>query len=119
MPPSGMPKNFMLAWLLVLLQHGDAHGYEIARLLRDRFAIETEPSTLYHALRRLARDGAIASCWNPSERGPARRAYHLTTPGRALLDDWKATLEQYRVCLKMFSDLYVATDEEIILPNTA
>lgn len=114
MPPSGMPKNFLLAWLLVLLQqHGDAHGYEIARLLRECHAMETEPSTLYHALRRLERDGAIASCWDASECGPARRVYHLTAPGRALLDAWKAALEQYRGHLKSFFELYIGTGGQL------
>jgi len=72
-PLRGMPKNFMLAWLLVVVQHGDLQGYEIAKLLRERFAMEADPSTLYHALRRLERDGAIASCWDARERAPASR----------------------------------------------
>uniref|UniRef100_E6PFA4 Uncharacterized protein n=1 Tax=mine drainage metagenome TaxID=410659 RepID=E6PFA4_9ZZZZ len=48
LPPRGMPKNFMLAWLLVMLNHSDLHGYEIMKTLRcqhrSQFALSGAPS---------------------------------------------------------------------------
>jgi len=106
MPPRGMPKNFMLAWLLVMLHSSDLHGYEIMKTLRERFDVNTDPSTLYRALRRLERDGYISSWWDSRECGPARRVYQITAAGRATLGLWNDALEQYRSHLEAFFDLY-------------
>lgn len=101
-----MPKNFMLAWLLVMLHSSDLHGYEIMKTLRERFDVNTDPSTLYRALRRLERDGYISSWWDSRECGPARRIYQITAAGHATLSLWNEALEQYRSHLESFFDLY-------------
>ena len=106
LPPRGMPKNFMLAWLLVMLNHSDLHGYEIMKTLRERFDVSTDPSSLYRALRRLERDGYISSWWDSRECGPARRVYQITVTGRSTLALWNDALEQYRSHLESFFELY-------------
>jgi len=106
LPPRGMPKNFMLAWLLVMLNHSDLHGYEIMKTLRERFDVNTDPSSLYRALRRLERDGYISSWWDSRECGPARRVYQITVTGRSTLALWNDALEQYRSHLESFFELY-------------
>lgn len=40
--------------------------------------------------------GLVASTWNPSRTGPAKRLYRLTKSGRACLRSWINTLETYR-----------------------
>ena len=106
LPPRGTPKNYLMAWLLVMLKDLDLHGYEIMKELKERFAVVSDPGTVYRALRQLERDGYISSWWDPKEQGPARRVYTLTDAGLGALDVWGVALEQYRTNLDAFFSLY-------------
>ena len=106
LPPRGTPKNYLMAWLLVVLKDLNLHGYEIMRTLKDNFAVVTDPGTVYRALRQLERDGYITSWWDSKEQGPARRVYTLTDSGTDALKMWSAALEQYRTNLDTFFSLY-------------
>ena len=82
LPPRGTPKNYLMAWLLVMLKDLNLHGYEIMKELKENFAVVSDPGTVYRALRQLERDGYISSWWDPKEQGPARRIYARSpTPG--------------------------------------
>jgi PadR family transcriptional regulator PadR len=70
----------------------EAHGYLLARLVRDaRHAKRlTAYGTLYKALSRLERDGYLASRWEDpmaaaAEGRPRRRFYRLTLEGEGAL----------------------------------
>jgi PadR family transcriptional regulator len=106
LPPKGTPKNYLMAWLLVMLAEKNLHGYEIAKELNEKFEVITDAGSVYRALRQLERDGYISSWWNPSGQGPARRFYALTQPGRGALRAWSEALEQYRSNLETFFELY-------------
>ncbi|MBC5811210.1 MAG: helix-turn-helix transcriptional regulator [Candidatus Eremiobacteraeota bacterium] len=106
LPPRGTPKNYLMAWLLVMLKDINLHGYEIMRALKDNFAVVSDPGTVYRALRQLERDGYITSWWDPKEQGPARRMYTLTDTGSDALKMWSSALEQYRTNLDAFFSLY-------------
>jgi len=106
LPPKGTPKNYLMAWLLVMLKDQNLHGYEIMKELKDKFDVITDPGTVYRALRQLERDGYISSWWDPKEQGPARRIYTLTQGGREALSLWSAALEAYRSNLDAFFTLY-------------
>ncbi|MFY9779522.1 MAG: helix-turn-helix transcriptional regulator [Candidatus Baltobacteraceae bacterium] len=109
LPPRGTPKNYLMAWLLVMLKDLNLHGYEIMKALKENFAVVSDPGTVYRALRQLERDGYIASWWDPKEQGPARRIYTLTETGSDALKMWTAALEQYRTNLDAFFSLYTGT----------
>ncbi|MGH7727542.1 MAG: helix-turn-helix transcriptional regulator [Vulcanimicrobiaceae bacterium] len=109
LPPRGTPKNYLMAWLLVMLKDINLHGYEIMRELRENFAVVSDPGTVYRALRQLERDGYISSWWDPKEQGPARRIYTLTDAGTNALKVWSSALEQYRANLDAFFSLYTGT----------
>jgi poly-beta-hydroxybutyrate-responsive repressor len=109
LPPRGTPKNYLMAWLLVMLKDLNLHGYEIMTALRDNFAITTDPGTVYRALRQLERDGYISSRWSAQDQGPARRVYTLTDAGNDALKLWSAALENYRTNLDAFFSLYTGT----------
>jgi poly-beta-hydroxybutyrate-responsive repressor len=109
LPPRSTPKNYLMAWLLVMLKDLNLHGYEIMTALRDNFAITTDPGTVYRALRQLERDGYISSRWSAQDQGPARRVYTLTDAGSDALKLWSAALEQYRTNLDAFFSLYTGT----------
>jgi poly-beta-hydroxybutyrate-responsive repressor len=109
LPPRGTPKNYLMAWLLVMLKDLNLHGYEIMKALKENFAVVSDPGTVYRALRQLERDGYITSWWDPKEQGPARRIYTLTNSGSDALKMWSAALEQYRTNLDAFFSLYTGT----------
>ena len=106
LPPKGTPKNYLVAWLLVMLAEKNLHGYEITKELNEKFEVITDAGTVYRALRQLERDGRISSWWNPTEQGPPRRLYALTPQGSATLRRWSEALEQYRTNLEAFFALY-------------
>lgn len=106
LPPKGTPKNYLMAWLLVMLAERSLHGYEIAKELNEKFEVITDAGSVYRALRQLERDGYISSWWNPSGQGPARRFYALTQTGKAALRAWSEALQQYRSNLETFFTLY-------------
>lgn len=108
LPPRGTPKNYLMAWLLVMLKERNLHGYDIMKALKERFDVSSDPGTVYRALRQLERDGYISSWWDPKEQGPARRMYTLTPEGGRALILWSAALEQYRTNLDAFFELYAA-----------
>ena len=73
--------------LLVLagLTEGESYGYEIAKRLSARGLGQIKGGTLYPVLNRLEEAGLVAAEFRPAERGPGRRYYRLTEPGRATL----------------------------------
>lgn len=109
LPPRGAPKNYLMAWLLVMLKDLNLHGYELMRALKDNFDVVSDPGTVYRALRQLERDGYITSWWDPKEQGPARRMYTLTAAGGEALKLWSSWLVQYRENLDAFFSLYTGT----------
>jgi PadR family transcriptional regulator len=109
LPPRGTPKNYLMAWLLVMLKDFNLHGYEIMKALKENYDVVSDPGTVYRALRQLERDGYISSWWDPKEQGPARRIYTLTASGNDALKMWSAALDQYRTNLNAFFSLYTGT----------
>ena len=68
--------------LLRVLGKRPMHGYEIMKLLEDRFQgfYKPSPGSIYPALRNLVRNGYAAVIG-----GNGRKVYRITTKGRALL----------------------------------
>ena len=106
--PKCTPKNYLVAWLLVMLKERNLHGYEIVKDLKAKFGVASEAAAVYRALRQLERDGFISSWWDPQAQGPARRVYMLTEQGGGALAVWSDALQQYRSNLDTFFDLYGA-----------
>ena len=76
-------------YLLKLLEEQPRHGYDVIRLLEDRFAGLYSPSagTIYPRLARLQADGLVE---RTDEEG--RKTYRLTATGRAELDSRREEL---------------------------
>ena len=106
LPPRATPKNFLVAWLLVLLRRSQLHGYEIMKELRDEFGINCDHSALYRTLHQLEAGGLIHSHWTADDLGPARRIYELTAAGTTALESWSDALGEYRASLEKFFHLY-------------
>lgn len=76
--------------LAVLSQLREArYGYSLRQALAER-GMPIEEGTLYPLLRRLEKQGVLASEWR-IEDGPPRRYYRLNDAGEALLAELTAT----------------------------
>ncbi len=71
--------------VLAVLDHGPAHGYQIALSVEERTggAFSFQHGTLYPILHRLEAEGRLRSAWHGERR--RRKTYHLTAAGRAEL----------------------------------
>src|SRR5687767_4939103 len=75
------------ALVLKALSWGPRHGYAVARWLEETSdeALRIEEGSLYPALYRLEKRGAIEAEWGMSELGRRAKFYSLTARGRAEL----------------------------------
>lgn len=93
--------------LLLLIYKKPSHGYE---LIQNFNALEpseqVESGTIYRNLRRMEKDGFIASKWEPSKSGPARRQYRITCEGVKALDAAVIRLEQQKKYIEEFLTAY-------------
>ena len=70
--------------LLQLLDERDMYGYELVKELEKRSGNEfsVKEGTLYPALHKLEKQEYIECYWQEQEKGPARKYYHITEPGK-------------------------------------
>ena len=85
-----MNRGFLHILVLALLEK-DMYGYSMVKHI-GTLGYKVEENTLYPLLRRLEKNGWIASKWDLTEDRP-RKFYAITAGGRtlraALLDVWK------------------------------
>lgn len=79
-----------LEHILLGLLREPASGYDLKRIFDDSVGNfwPANLSQIYPTLKRLENQGLLSKRLAPSERGPQRRVYSLTTEGRAALDEW-------------------------------
>ena len=86
--------------LLVLktLTWGPQHGYGIAHAIKSssRDALQVDTGSLYPALHRLEREGAVASEWKVSENKQRVKVYRLTPAGRRKLVQERSRWDRLR-----------------------
>lgn len=71
--------------VLSLVAEEPRHGYQIEQVIEERGMREwTEIgfSSIYYLLKKLEREGLIEGKLEETERGPARKVYHITEQGR-------------------------------------
>ena len=107
MPGGGrLPKNFMTPWVLLVLKQWNLHGYLIMQQLNQMGFTEVDHATLYRELRRLEKEGFVASEWETGNSGPARRVYSITATGEQMLRGWTDVVSGYQRMITGFFDLY-------------
>ena len=85
--------------ILQTLTWGPRHGYGITAAIRagSQSALQVDTGSLYPALHRLEREGAVASEWTTSENKQRVKIYRLTAAGRRKLTEersrWARLLE--------------------------
>jgi PadR family transcriptional regulator PadR len=100
--------RFLEPCLLLLLRSEVGHGYELLEELKQ-FGFHQNPvdsSTVYRTLRNLVERRLVASIWDTSGTGPARRLYRLTEQGAILLDRWVIDLRETDRVLHRFLKRY-------------
>lgn len=100
------PRNWLVPVILLSLKDWNSYGYELMERA-SAFGFEAmNPGTLYRTLRQMEKDGIVESTWETSRGGPARRMYTITDAGKAYLDFWARSLEQYQQTMDNFFRLY-------------
>ena len=76
-----VPRDHVRASLLLLLGEVPTHGYDLLALLGPLGLGTTDRVFVYRTLRAMEADGLVASAWDQSPAGPARRIYRVTPAG--------------------------------------
>ncbi len=87
-PGNDLLRGTLDTLILSTLRGAPRHGYGIARWLEQRSDdhLSIEEGSLYPALYRLERQGAIEAEWGTSELGRRAKLYRLTQQGRGALE---------------------------------
>ncbi|MGI9033244.1 MAG: PadR family transcriptional regulator [Acidimicrobiales bacterium] len=101
-----LPRHYLKPCLLMLLAEGPSHGYELLEQVRRLGIHGAEPGGIYRYLRSMEKEDAVASWWEPSQAGPARRTYVLTDAGRRALRASVESLRDVRQVLAHLLDRY-------------
>jgi PadR family transcriptional regulator, regulatory protein PadR len=81
--------------VLAVVEHEDGYGYDIVRRLRDGGFDEIGDASVYGTLRRLYASGALSTYVVPSDGGPHRKYYAMTTIGQEMLTEQRATWQNF------------------------
>jgi len=93
--------------LLLLMQHGPAHGYTLLNQIEEFGFRNIDPSLVYRAMRQMEVQGLVTSAWDDTEtQGPPRRVYHLTSSGNDVLDKYIGELKGTRGMIDRILDAY-------------
>jgi DNA-binding PadR family transcriptional regulator len=100
--------NLAAPWiLLTLFRHHGTHGYEIKKIIQgyvEDFSMEMNITGLYRHLNTLEKRGMLSSEWDVTDKGPAKRRYSLTEPGKECLWRWLNTLSTQALLIGRFFD---------------
>ncbi|MDP9419283.1 MAG: PadR family transcriptional regulator [Actinomycetota bacterium] len=115
----GLSRSYVRPCLLLLLAEGPSHGYELLEQVRKAGVRNADAGGLYRSLRAMEQEGLVSSWWEPSQAGPARRSYTLTSAGRRALDGSVSALRDvHRLLGEMVErhDALVAGEAEARVP---
>jgi poly-beta-hydroxybutyrate-responsive repressor len=105
-PQGGLPRNYLRATLLLLIGEAPAHGYDLLEQIAGLGLHTIDAGGLYRALRVMEGDGLVASTWEHSASGPARRTYRLTIEGGEWLHVWAGALRETHRYLSSYLHRY-------------
>jgi PadR family transcriptional regulator PadR len=91
---SQLRKGLLDMVILNLLQQGQCHGYELARLLKEIDGLHIREGNIYPILARLQTDGLLTAKKRPSQDGPPRKYYETTELGRRTMEEMNRHWDQ-------------------------
>lgn len=109
--PPDLPRHYLQACLLVLIDGTPAYGYTLRDRLRAFGVEQNDWSQLYRTLRNMEKGGLVLSCWTSSEAGPARRTYHVTDKGAERLRIWAEGMAAAQPFVDLFLSRVGLSDE--------
>jgi PadR family transcriptional regulator, regulatory protein PadR len=86
-----MLKGTLEGMVLAILSMRSAYGYEITARLREQGFSDIAEGTVYALLVRIEHRGFVDVEKVPSEKGPPRKVYSLSTQGQDYLDEFWRT----------------------------
>ena len=90
--------------ILSVLAKGGSHGYAMIEELKGLAVVGDHPpdhTGVYRMLHVMEKEGLVVSDWDCPASGAARHNYRLTPKGKACLERWKRTLDEYRRTIDM------------------
>jgi len=105
-------RRFLQPCLLLLIQRGASHGYQLQADL-EAFGFNPERldvSMVYRALREMEAEGWLESHWDEASEGPRRRVYVVTHAGQVQLTWFIDELRRTRRNLDCVIAAYEAED---------
>ncbi len=105
---SGKQDRYMQPSILMALLDGRSHGYELLQHIGEYGFLKGDapPGMIYRHLRQMEDEGLVASQWDASGSGPAKRVYAITDEGREVLDAWVGYMERHAASLMAFVERY-------------
>ena len=90
------PRDYLRGCLLLLVAESPAHGYELIERVCALGIRRGNAPQVYRTLRTMEDEGLVASRWEHSATGPARRKYQVTDPGQEWLRGWASSLDAFQ-----------------------
>ncbi|MET1249263.1 PadR family transcriptional regulator [Sporolactobacillus sp. STCC-11] len=84
---SQLLKGVLDGCVLSIIEKETVYGYELSQKLQKAGLDDVSEGTIYPVLLRLQKNGYISGEMRPSESGPNRKYYMLTSDGRGALDE--------------------------------
>jgi len=108
-------RGFLEPCLLLILEQGESHGYDLATALQPFGIGDVNPSLVYRALRDMEMTGLVDSEWDTeTTAGPARRVYQVTDAGHSRLDEWVRDLSETDRVLHHFLEVARQTRSRVV-----
>jgi PadR family transcriptional regulator len=79
------PCHLLEAVMLMTLRQWNSYGYELMAKSAAFWEDAINPGTVYRTLRQMEKNGDVASTWETTKPGPARRMYSITDAGEAYM----------------------------------
>ncbi|MEA5090410.1 helix-turn-helix transcriptional regulator [Solidesulfovibrio sp.] len=108
----GKPDRYMQPSILMALLDGSSHGYELLQQIGEYGFLKGDapPGMIYRHLRQMEEEGLVASQWDATGSGPAKRVYAITDEGREVLHAWVGYMERQAASLLAFVTRYREKD---------
>ncbi|MBO8167408.1 MAG: PadR family transcriptional regulator [Thermotogae bacterium] len=104
-------RRWVELYLLLLIAEKPSHGYELSTRLKD-FGVMIpgigQMGSLYRILSTLEMSGLVATDWDISEGGPARKVYKITKEGLSFLEDAMESVYALKTNIEKFIERYEA-----------
>lgn len=91
-----LPRSFLRPALHIALLDGPTHGYELLEYVQCYGLSSVDLAGIYRTLRQMDHDEMVASTWESSDTGPARRVYALTERGTDAAEGYLAGMTRAR-----------------------